>query len=136
MKQIVLIGMVGLLLGACGAPPDGQAPVAVVQRFVAGLEARDVAQILAQLPPDQPKRQIAPEIRAYLSVVERMQFREPVYTVLENNGSSARVRLTATLEYTLRGVAPRERPIEAEFDVVRTGEVWYLDGITWPALTE
>ena len=134
MRRAVLMLALACALSACGTPEDPQAPVATVQRFIAGLEARDATRVLAEVAPDGVRRQIAPDVRTYLSVVERLAFRDPTYTLLANANQKAQVRVTATLSYTVRGGQMGERPVQAEFSLVRQQNVWYLDTITWPPL--
>lgn len=134
MQRALLIVLLAFALAACGQQADPQAPVAVVRQFVAGLEARDAEGVLALLPPTAIRRQVAPELRVYLGVVERLAFREPVYELVANDGRAARVKLTAAFEYGLRGGQSGAHPVTVEFDLVNQDGVWYLDTIAWPPI--
>lgn len=122
------------LLAACAARPiDNQGPVLAVERFVAALEQRDPSAIIDQLEPTEWRKEIGPELRSYLGHIAEIDLRDESYTVEQNDGDLAVVRLTGTLSYTLSesGVSG-ERPADLQIEVVRVGDTWYLRGLELP----
>lgn len=123
-----------LLPAACaGPPPDNAGPVRVVEAFVAALEARDASAIIALLEPSDWREEIGPELRSYLGHVSALDMREAQYSVLENAGDSAVVRVVGTLAYTLAdGSASGERAVDLRIETARVGGAWYLRQLQLP----
>lgn len=131
---LVLVGLVGLSglggLGACGTPAaDDAAPVETVRAFVAAWEDHDTTRILELIEPADWRMQIGPEVRAYTGQIETLAFVDPSYTLLENDGSTARVRVQAHVEYALRGQAPGAFDLDVVVILVNLDGQWYLRNV-------
>lgn len=129
-----LLPLTFCLLTACSARPiDNQGPVLAVERFVAALEQRDPSAIIDQLEPTEWRKEIGPELRSYLSHIAEIAISDEAYTVEQNDGELAVVRLTGTLSYTLaESEVSGERPVDLQIEVVRVGDTWYLRGLELP----
>jgi hypothetical protein len=121
-------------------PPDPMAdprPVEVVQGFIAAVEARDATTMLSYVEPTVAKRQIGPEVRAYVEYIREIRFDDARYELLTSDGQRARVRLTATMRYTLdfgEGEARSgEKPVDATYELRKVEGSWYLSGVSLPA---
>jgi hypothetical protein len=130
----VLLAVLALLVLR---PPDPLAdprPVETVRGFVAAIEARDATKMLSYLEPSVLKRQIGPEVRAYVEYIHEMRFDDARYELLASDGERARVRLTATLRYTVDYGELRsgERPVDATYELRKIEGAWYLSGINLP----
>lgn len=111
-----------------------QRPVETVRGFIAALEARDATQMLAHVEPTVLKRQIGPEVRAYVEYIKEIRFDDARYELLSNDGERARVRMTATMRYTIDYGEERsgERPIDATYELRQVEGAWYLSGVELP----
>jgi limonene-1,2-epoxide hydrolase len=134
MKAAALLLLWALLLVACAPqPPDNEGPVRVVEAFVAALEARDASAIIALLEPSDWREEIGPELRSYLGHVTALDMRDARYSVSENAGDSAVVRVVGTLAYTLAdGGASGERAVDLRIEVARVDGAWYLRQLQLP----
>lgn len=130
--QIGMLALVCLLFVGCAQPVDNEGPVAVVRQFVGALEARDPSAIIALLEPTEWRAEIGPELRSYLGYLEALDLREEAYTVAENSGDTALVRVTGTLSYTLEEGASGEIPVDLQLQVVRIDGIWYLRDLELP----
>ncbi len=119
-------------------PMTDPRPVQVVQNFVAATEARDVSRMLSYVEPTDLKRQISPELRSYMEYITDLQFNDETYTLIDNNGSIAHVRLTGTVRYTFDygTVVSGERPFDTLFELVLLEGAWYLRSMQLPELTQ
>lgn len=125
-----------LLLAACAAPSatalDDEAAIEAVQAFVAALEARDPSAVLDTLEPADWRYEIGPELRSYMSYIEALEFQDPTYEVLANDGTTAEIRLRADLRYQLRDLEPSERAIDTVFELVQIDGEWYMRSLNLP----
>lgn len=122
-----------LLLGACAGPVDNDGPLRTVQAFIAALEARDASAIIALIEPTEWRREIGPELRTYLGYLDSIAVPDAAYTIEQNQGDTAVVRVTGTLAYTLAESGfSDERPFDLQIEVVRVDGAWYLRSLQLP----
>jgi hypothetical protein len=110
-------------------------PVEVVRGFVAALEAKDASQMLAYAVPTDAKKEIGPEVRAYLEYVETISFSGASYTLLDNDGERAHVRWTSTMHYRLNfgsEIKSGDKPIDTIYELTKFEGAWYLSSVTPP----
>jgi hypothetical protein len=139
---IAALAAVTLIIGVIylTRPPDpmqDQRPVEVVQLFVAAIEARDVTEMLRYVEPTMIRREISPEVRAYMEYAETIRFENPGFTLLDNNGRLAHVRLTANLHYRVNlgsTVKAGTQPVDTTVELTRLEGAWYLRGVRLPQL--
>lgn len=116
-----------VLLAACSmASVDNDAPVQVVREFVAAWEENDTSKILRLIEPSDWRMEMGPEIRSYTGMVDHLEFADPTYTLVDNTGDLAHVRLTSTVQYTLRDGNTGNLDIDVLLEVVRIDDAWYL----------
>ena len=131
------VGMILMLaLGACArttSSTDNDPPKRVVQSFVAAIEQRNASRLLNLIEPADWRKDIGPELRSYMSYLEKAHFRDPQYTVVDNTGELAHVRLVSTMEYEVQGVPPAEQQLDLLFEVVKLDGEWYLRNFELPA---
>ena len=116
-------------------PPDPMQdprPVEVVKGFVAAVEARDATAMLAYLEPTVARREISPEVRAYMAYVERISFSDSRYELLDNDGDRAHVRWTATMDYQVRELGGGQRAIDTTIELRKIEGRWYLHRVQLP----
>lgn len=132
--RLMLIVAVAVLLAACtSGPVDNAGPVRAVEAFIAALEARDASAIIAQIEPTEWRREIGPELRTYLGYLDSIAVADPIYRVERNQGDTALVRVTGTLQYTLAETGfSDERPFDLQIEVVRVAGAWYLRSLQLP----
>jgi uncharacterized membrane protein YvbJ len=114
---------------------NNTSPIAVVEGFVKAVEERNASAMLSFMVPTEQKREIGPEIRAYLSYIERIQFQNSQYSLLDNNGQVAHVRWTADMQYELNlGDEQRSgtNAVDMTFELVFFEGSWYLQRIQLP----
>lgn len=119
----------GLLLvvlgcGAPAAPDDG--PVRLVQQVAAAWEAGDSTTILNSIEPSAWRREIGAEIRQYTGIIQSLALDDPTYTLLNNDGTLARVRLEARLRYSLRDGRTGTQPLNLIIETVQLDGTWYI----------
>lgn len=110
-------------------------PAAVVQAFSAAIAARDVTQMLSYVEPTVFRREIGPELRAYIEYLDSAQFDDSSYTLVDNDGQRAHVRWKAKLHYQLNlgsQVTSGVQPIDTLVELVKIGDDWYLRDINLP----
>ncbi len=138
MKSIVkhrpfalLLAGVLVLLSACGGSTaaDDVAAVDVVRAFVAAWEAGDTGRVIDLLEPADWRNEIGPEVRAYTGRMQQLTFKDPTYTLLDNNGSLAHVQLHATLAYRVQQEISGERAITVLVEVVKVDDAWYIRNV-------
>jgi hypothetical protein len=144
--SIVALGAVALVIAGSALwwftrPPDPMndpRPVQVVQNFVAATEVRDVSLMLSYIEPTDLKRQISPELRSYMEYITDLRFDDETYTLVDNNGSIAHVRLTGIVRYTVDygSVYSGERPFDTIFELVLLEGAWYLRSLQLPELEQ
>lgn len=142
----VIAGVAALALAALAVwimtrPPDplqDPRPVEVVRNFVAATEARDVSRMLELVEPTDLKRQMSPELRAYMEYVTEFDFTNDVYTLVDSDGSIAHVRLTGMVRYTLDygTVHSGENQVDSLFELVMLEGSWYLRSLALPELEQ
>lgn len=139
--SVVVMAIAGIALWWFTRAPDPMSdprPVQTVQNFIAATEARDVSQMLSYVEPTDLKRQISPELRSYMEYITELQFDGETYTLLDNNGSIAHVRLTGTVRYTVDygSVYSGENPFDTVFELVLLEGAWYLRSLQLPELEQ
>jgi hypothetical protein len=109
-------------------------PVAVVEGFAEAIEARDATRMLSYVEPTVLKKQIGPEVRAYLEYIQEIRFENARYELLENDGRTARVRWTGTMYWRIDYGEVREgtSDIDATYDLRFVEGAWYLSGAKLP----
>lgn len=116
-------------------PPDpmqDQRPVEVVKGFAAAVEAKDATAMLSFVEPTVFRREIGPEVRAYLEYVEQISFADARYELLDNDGDRAHVRWTATMSYSLRDLGSGQRAVDTTFELNKIEGAWYLHSVRLP----
>ncbi|MCS6938803.1 MAG: hypothetical protein RMJ55_18790 [Roseiflexaceae bacterium] len=139
--SVAVLAIAGIALWWFTRPPDPMSdprPVQTVQNFVAATEARDVSQMLSYIEPTDLKRQISPELRSYMEYITDLRFDNETYTLVDNNGSIAHVRLTGIVRYTVDygSIVSGERPFDAVFELVLLEGAWYLRSLQLPELEQ
>jgi hypothetical protein len=132
---VALLAVVVFLLTRPSDPLSDSRPVEVVQGFAAALEARDVSKMLSYVEPTIFRREISPEIRAYVEYLKEVRFSNARYTLIDNDGERAHVRWTATMAYTLdlgSQTKSGERPIDTTFELTKFEGTWYLRSAVLP----
>jgi hypothetical protein len=132
---LALLAIVAFLLTRPADPLSDSRPVEVVQGFAAALEARDASKMLSYVEPTIFRREISPEIRAYVEYLKEVRFTNARYTLLDNDGTRAHVRWTATMAYTLdlgSQTKSGERPIDTTFELTKFEGTWYLRSAVLP----
>jgi hypothetical protein len=116
-------------------PLSDQRPVEVVKGFVAALEAKDASKALAFVVPTDIKKEIGPEVRAYLEYVESLSFSDANYQLVDNDGERAHVRWTATMHYRLNfgsEVKSGDKPVDTIYELIKFENAWYLQSVAPP----
>ncbi|MDW8147070.1 MAG: hypothetical protein RMJ48_12395 [Roseiflexaceae bacterium] len=139
--SVAALAIAGIALWQFTSPPDPMSdprPVQTVQNFVAATEARDVSQMLSYIEPTDLKRQIGPELRSYMEYITNLRFDNETYTLVDNDGSIAHVRLTGIVRYTVDygSISSGERPFDAVFELVLLEGAWYLRSLQLPELEQ
>ena len=132
---IAVSALVLLALVACSDtanPADDQAATQVVKSFVTAVEDRNASGMLNLIEPADWRKDIGPELRSYVSYLKSAEFHDPQYTVIDNTGDLAHVRLVSTMEYEIEGVPPAEQPWNLVFEVVKLDGTWYLRNFELP----
>ena len=132
---IALLASVVFLLTRPVDPLSDTRPVEVVQGFAAAIEARDASAMLSYVEPTIFRREISPEIRAYVEYLKQVRFADARYTLLDSDGERAHVRWTATMAYTLdlgSQTKSGERPIDTTFELTKFEGTWYLRSAVLP----
>ncbi|MBK9943921.1 MAG: hypothetical protein U0Z44_04930 [Kouleothrix sp.] len=132
---LVLAGGVALLLLRSNDPRADTRPIEVVKGFAAALAAKDADAMLGYVEPTVFRREISPEVRAYVEYLEAVRFDNPRYELLDNDGERAHVRWTATMQYTLNLGDTRksgERTIDTTFELTKFEGTWYLRNAKLP----
>jgi hypothetical protein len=116
-------------------PMSDTRPVEVVKGFVAAVEAKDASRMLSFAVPTNVKKEIGPEVRAYLEYVESISFGDARYTLIDNDGERAHVRLTATMHYKLNlgdEAKSGDKPVDTTYELTKFEDAWYLSSVTPP----
>jgi len=132
---IALIASVVFLLTRPADPLTDTRPVEVVQGFAAALEARDASKMLSYIEPTVFRREISPEVRAYVEYLKDVRFTDARYTLLDSDGERAHVRWTANMAYTLdlgSQTKSGTRPIDTTFELTKFEGAWYLRSAVLP----
>lgn len=130
MQRVLLILVSLVLLTACGgstAGPDSNAPVERVKGFVAAAEAKDVDAMVQFLLPDQ-RRDAAFQLRQVMATVESIEYRDPVYTPKDNDGTTAHVQVSGVVAATTVDGESAERQIDQLLTLVNQDGQWYING--------
>lgn len=126
---------VALLLVRANDPRADTRPLEVVKGFAAAIEAKSADQMLSFVEPTIARREISPELRAYVEYLREVRFDNPRYELLDNNGERAHVRWTASMHYVLdMGDEQKtgDRPIDTTFELVKFEGTWYLRSAKLP----
>lgn len=130
-----LLGIfLGLLLACSATTPRNEAAIQVVKDFVQAWEAGDIDTLLILLEPAEWRREIGPEIRLYTQQLRQVTFRNPTYTLVDTNNDQAHVRLTSSLDYTLRDGTARTHDIDVVIVVVKIDQAWYIRTVDYSRL--
>jgi hypothetical protein len=133
---VLALGAIALfLLTRPSDPMSDTRPVEVVRGFAAAIEAKDASRMLAHVEPTIYRREISPEIRAYVEYLREVRFENARYELLDSDGATAHVRWTANMRYTLdlgEEVKSGERPIDTTFELRKIEGNWYLHGANLP----
>ena len=132
---IALIAGVAFVLTRPTDPLSDARPVAVVQGFAAAIEARDASKMLSFVEPTIFRREISPEIRAYVEYLKDVRFTDARYTLLDSDGERAHVRWNATMAYTLdlgSQTKSGTRPVDTTFELTKFEGTWYLRSAVLP----
>ena len=116
-------------------PLSDPRPVEVVKGFVAALEAKDASKALSFVVPTDIKKEIGPEVRAYLEYVESLSFSDASYQLVDNDGERAHVRWTATMHYRLNfgsEVKSGDKPVDTIYELIKFENAWYLQSVAPP----
>ena len=116
-------------------PMSDQRPIEVVKGFVGALEAKDASKALSFVVPTDIKKEIGPEVRAYMEYVESLTFSNSNYQLLDNDGERAHVRWTATMHYKLNlgsEVKSGDKPVDTVYELAKIEGAWYLQSVTPP----
>jgi hypothetical protein len=136
MAGVVLLALVAVfILTRPGDPMADTRPTDVVRGFAAAIEARDATKMLSYVEPTIYRREISPEIRAYVEYLQAVRFDNPRYQLLDNDGEIAHVRWTATMNYTIGQsdeARSGSRPIDTTFELRTVEGTWYLHGANLP----
>ena len=137
-RWVVLAVVAALIVGAVvyftrpADPRADQRPIEVVKGFVAAVEARDATKMLSYVEPTIARREIGPEVRAYVEYIEKISFGSPRYELLDNDGDLAHVRLTATMDYQVRGLGGGQKAVDTTFELRKIEGAWYLHSVKLP----
>ena len=132
---IALVAGVVFVLTRPADPLTDPRPVEVVQGFASALEARDVSKMLSYVEPTLFRREISPEIRAYVEYLREVRFTDASYTLIDSDGERAHVRWNATMAYTLdlgSQTKSGTRPIDTTFELTKFEGTWYLRSAVLP----
>lgn len=141
LRWVIVAGVAALALALLfiltrpGDPMADTRPTEVVRGFASAIEARDATKMLSFVEPTIYRREISPEIRAYVEYLQAVRFDNPRYELVDNDGQVAHVRWTATMNYTLGlGDEARsgQRPIDTTFELRTVEGTWYLHGANLP----
>jgi len=135
VASIALIGGVVFVLTRPADPLSDTRPVEVVQGFASALEARDATKMLSYVEPTIFRREISPEIRAYVEYLKDVHFTDAHYTLIDSDGERAHVRWNATMDYTLdlgSQTKSGTRPIDTTFELTKFEGTWYLRSAVLP----
>jgi hypothetical protein len=132
---IALLATVIFLLTRPADPLTDTRPVEVVQGFASAIEARDASKMLSYVEPTIFRREISPEIRAYVEYLKDVRFTDARYTLLDSDGERAHVRWSATMAYTLdlgSQTKSGQRAIDTTFELTKFEGTWYLRSAVLP----
>jgi hypothetical protein len=116
-------------------PLADQRPVEVVRGFAAAIEAKDASRMLSYALPTDAKKELGPEVRAYLEYVDSISFSDARYTLLDNDGERAHVRWTSTMHYQLNfgsEIKSGDKAIDTVYELTKFEGGWYLSSVTPP----
>lgn len=138
VRQWLMIGLVlgiSMLLAACSGQPsaaDNEAAIQVAKDFVAAVEKRDPSAMLDLIEPTDWRREMGPELRSYIGYLQSITFQNQEYSLVDNTGEIAHVRLVSTMEYALEGTGTAKQDIDLNFELVKLDGTWYVRTFTLP----
>jgi hypothetical protein len=133
---VALIGGGALLRTRAPDPLSDTRPVELVQGFAAAIVAKDADKMLGFVEPTVYRREIGPEVRAYVEYLQDVRFDNARYELLDNDGERAHVRWTATMHYTLNlgdETKTGDRAIDTIFELTKFEGNWYLHSAKLPS---
>lgn len=139
VRQGLIAGLLlwlSLVLLGCASQPseaDNEAAIQVVKNFVAAVEKRDPSAMLNVIEPTEWRREIAPELRSYIGYIQRIAFQNPQYSLIDNTGELAHVRLVSSMEFALEGAEPAKQDVDLTFELVKLDGTWYLRTFDLPS---
>jgi hypothetical protein len=139
VRQGLIVGLLlwlSLVLLGCASQPseaDNEAAIQVVKNFVAAVEKRDPSAMLNVIEPTEWRREIAPELRSYIGYIQRIAFQNPQYSLIDNTGELAHVRLVSSMEFALEGAEPAKQDVDLTFELVKLDGTWYLRTFDLPS---
>jgi hypothetical protein len=132
---LVVIAGVVLLLTRAPNPASDTRPVEIVKGFADAIVAKDADKMLGFVEPTVYRREIGPEVRAYVEYLQDVRFDNARYELLDNDGQRAHVRWTATMHYTLNlgsETKSGDRPVDTIFELTKFEGNWYLHSAKLP----
>lgn len=132
LLAIALVVGIVTVLNVFNNPANDKRPVEVVQGFATAIESKDVTEMLSYMEPTVLRRQIGPELRAYVEYIEQIRFTDTNYEMLENDGERAIVHWTGTIEYQLRERGSGTNDLDQTFELVNIEGAWYIRSVTLP----
>lgn len=129
MTSILLL--VTLLAGCGGIVPatekrDNEAPVLTVKQFIAALRSKDATQMLEHVARDETIGSYVSELQIALNLLQTLNIEDEQYTLLENDGTNAKVKMTAKVAFAIRGVPLLSQQGEVIFSLRRVGDQWLI----------
>lgn len=140
-RRTLLIGGVALLVALAvigvtvlvilpGQQAGQQRPVETVQAFAAAVEAKDPSKMLSYVEPTVFRKEIGPELRAYIEHVDSIRFVDARYELVDSDGSLAHVRWTARVEYSLRESGSGQYSLDNLIELANVEGSWYLRNVS------
>lgn len=129
---VAIIAGVVVLLTRPADPRSDQRPVEVVQGFAAAVAAKDPTKMLSYVEPTIARREIGPEVRAYVEYIDTISFENARYEMVDNDGDMAHVRWTAQMHYQLHELGGGQKDIDTTFELHKIEGAWYLHSVQLP----
>lgn len=130
--------MLVLLVGCSGITPttgSDEAPVQVVKQFVSALRSKNASKMVEYLANNEAIGGYAPELQTTMDLLQTMNIENEQYTLQENDGTNAKVKMTATISYAVRGVPLVTQQGDAIFSLINVADQWLIRNIE-PVLPE
>ncbi|GAB4207441.1 MAG: hypothetical protein OHK0022_35660 [Roseiflexaceae bacterium] len=128
---LVLTGLVVFVV-LPGQAASRERPVEVVKDFAQAVEAKDPSKMLSYIEPTIFRREVGGELRTYIEYINQIRFVDARYELIENDGTLARVRWRATVQYDLRERGSGEYAFDNEIELANVEGSWYLRSVRLP----